>query len=450
MKKATSIALPVLLASLLLPTLANAAPAMPSSASGTRLYYQLGGSDAGARAPNPNNLSLHLGLAGNAGLSYSCGKFNATASLQNTLNQFSNLGPMISNAVQAGIAALPMYVLQRAQPGLYELIQTYIKKAEEIVNMSFKSCEQMEQEIKDGKNPYDKFVSLSMGETWKNLMGSGNTDVVQAKQDVQQTGGEKGFTWVFGTNAGGKNQPPARLVSDTVTASYNLTMMQPTTASPNANYANTATRLAKAFATPATAAKFATDVVGDMEVASCSVADNCPPKATKSSVGLERKLEDEIVVARPQLTTLLTSSVPATNALEQASAPGILVTRDLVDALRAQPAPEQAVAVEKLAQEIALARTVDRALLVRQLLITGQTIPEALSEQVSDEITAKVAMVNRAIDDLLYEVRVRKEVVSSSAGTLLEAYRGQRGASAANGAAAPAERRPMVDGRVQP
>ncbi len=423
-------------------------PTMPASGRGTMLYYQLGGSDAAARAPSPTNISLHLGLSGIAKFNFSCGKFNATLSLQNLLNTFARLGPMITSAVQAGIAALPMYILQRAQPGLYELIQTYIAKAEKVLNLSFQSCEQMEQSIKDGKNPFDKFVTLSMGEGWKDLANTGSGDVVQAKDRVQADGGDKGFTWVFGSKAGGKNQPAAKLVSDLVTASYNLTMMQPTTASASTSYSATGTRLAKAFATPGNAASFATDVIGDVEVSSCSTT-GCPTKATKTSLGLERKAEDEIAVVRPQLATVLTTTVPSTTDLDAASAPGVLVTRDLVDALRGLPKAEQAIAVERISQEVALARTIDRALLVRQMLITGLSIPEALPDPVSDEVQKKIVQVNRAIDDLMYEVRVRKEVVSSSASTIVDAYRGSRASSGSNAPVAPAEKRPLVDGRVQ-
>jgi integrating conjugative element protein (TIGR03755 family) len=425
-----------------------AAPTLPASGRGATLYYRLGGSDAAARAPNPANLSLHLGLSGTARFNYSCGKFDATLSLQNALNGFSSLGPVITSAVQAGIAALPMYILQRAQPGLYELIQTYIKKAEDLVNLSFASCEQMEQQIKDGKNPYDKYVSLAMGEGWKQAANSGATDVVQARQNVQAAGGSVGFSWVFGGKAGGAGLPPARIVNDTVTAAYNLTMMQPTTASPATSYAATGSRLAKAFPTPASAAAYATDVVGDIEVATCSDG-GCPAKATRTSVGLERKAEDEMPVARGQLAAALAATVPGTSVLDAASAPGVLVTRDLVDALRALPTAERSIAVDKLSQEIALARTVDRALLIRQLLTTGQTIPEALPDEIGSDLQAKITQVNRAIDDLLYETRVRKEIVSTSASTLLDAYHAAQSASAANATAASRERRPLIDGRVQ-
>ena len=181
-------------------------------------------------------------------------------------------------------------------------------------------------------------------------------------------------------------------MSDLVTASYNLTMMQPTTASASTSYSATGTRLAKAFATPGNAASFATDVIGDVEVSSCSTT-GCPTKATKTSLGLERKAEDEIAVVRPQLATVLTTTVPSTTDLDAASAPGVLVTRDLVDALRGLPKAEQAIAVERISQEVALARTIDRALLVRQMLITGLSIPEALPDPVSDEVQKKIVQV---------------------------------------------------------
>lgn len=66
-------------------------PTMPTSGRGTTLYYQLGGGDAAARAPNPSNTSLRLGFSISAAFNFSCGKFNATLSFQNLMNAFANL-----------------------------------------------------------------------------------------------------------------------------------------------------------------------------------------------------------------------------------------------------------------------------------------------------------------------------------------------------------------------
>lgn len=432
---------------LLSPMIADAAVTMPSSGRGSSLYYSLGGSDPAARAPNPNSMRLRLGLSGSGRLNYSCGKFDVQGSIQDTLNGLKNVDSVLMNAIQAAISALPMYILQRAQPGLYELLQTYLQKARDLVNLSFESCEQMEAQIKDGKNPYDKWVTMAMGEQWKEKAAAGGS-IVSAKQDVQSDSGRYGLNWIFGTKVGGSNQEPIRIVTDLVIGAYNLTMMQPTTASPTANYASTNSRLAKAFPTPRSASDFAVDTVGDVEIATCDRPD-CPPKGTSSGIGLSKKFEEEIPVAQGHLNTVMSANVPTASALETASAPGVLITRDLVDAIRALPKPEQAIAYSRLSQEIALARTVDRALLVRQMLVTGKTIPAATSDNVTTAVDAKLDDLNKAIDSLMYEARVRREVVSTSASTLLQTYQAARSSSAAIPSTRPADSRPLTNGKVQ-
>lgn len=437
----------LLTVALLAPMAVGAAATMPSSSRGSSLYYSLGGSDPAARAPNPNSMRLRLGLSGNARLNYSCGKFDVQASIQDTLNSLKNMDGVLMNAVQAAISALPMYILQRAQPGLYEIVQTYIQKARDLVNLSFESCEEMEAQIKDGKNPYDKWVTLAMGEQWKEKAASGGS-VVSAKQAVQTDSGNKGLTWIFGTKVGGRNQEPVRVVADLVLGAYNLTMSQPTTASPTANYASTNSRLAKAFPTPKAASEFAVDTVGDIEIATCDDS-GCPAKGTTTGTGLNKKFEEEIPVAQGQLNAVMSANVPTATALEAASAPGVLVTRDLVDAVRILPKPEQAIAYGRLSQEVALARTVDRALLVRQMLLTGKNIPAAATDNVTSVVDVKLDELNKAIDSLMYEARVRRELVSTSAGTLLQTYQAARSSSAAIPSTQPADTRPLTNGKVQ-
>ncbi len=437
----------LMVVALLAPMAVDAAATMPSSSRGSSLYYSLGGSDPAARAPNPNSMRLRLGLSGNARLNYSCGKFDVQASIQDTLNSLKNMDGVLMNAVQAAISALPMYILQRAQPGLYEIVQTYIQKARDLVNLSFESCEEMEAQIKDGKNPYDKWVTLAMGEQWKEKAASGGS-VVSAKQAVQTDSGKSGLTWIFGTKLGGKQQEPVRIVADLVLGAYNLTMAQPTTASPTTNYASTNSRLAKAFPTPKSASDFAVDTVGDMEIATCDDT-GCPTKGTSTGTGLSKKFEEEIPVAQGQLNAVMSANVPTATALEAASAPGVLITRDLADAVRILPKPEQAIAYGRLSQEVALARTVDRALLIRQMLLTGKTIPAASTDNVTAVVDAKLDDLNKAIDSLMYEARVRRELVSTSAGTLLQTYQAARSSSAAIPSTQPADTRPLTNGKVQ-
>ena len=421
--------------------LSTEAAQMPSSRSD--LYYRLGGSDPASRSANPSATTVRLGLAGTARLNYSCGKFDFGASFETIMSKFAAIGTTITGVVRAGIAALPLYLLQRAQPGLYELFQTYAKKAEIAIEIANKSCEQMEAEIKAGKDPYDYYKRLAQGEAWKQEASVG-VDVVQAKENVAAADGRGGIPWLDGTKVGGAGMPAIRPVFDTVYAGYNTTLNRPL----RAGSAGLPTvRLTKVFATPAAASAYAVDVLGDMEVATCDHAD-CPTPTGSPGLGLTHKFEQEIPTATAALNTALAAPVPSDTELEDASAPGVLISRGVIDALRELPAVEREISADKLARDIALARTIDKALLIRNLMLTGRMVPE-VNKAANQDLEAKLAELNRYIDDLLFESDVRKRIASNTASILLGNFEATRRASTAVSTGRPVDPTTLQGGRVK-
>lgn len=434
---------------------AGAAPAAAQDRprSHSSLYYRLGGGDPAARASNRNSVAMRLGLGGALRLNYSCGRFDMGASWQNLMNGFANLGTAINGAVQAGIAALPLYVLQRAQPGLYQIFQTYAQKADTLLAATLKSCEEMEAQIRAGGDPYEDWALLAKGEAWK-VRANTSGDLIAAKYSVENSDGRAGVTWLGGQAAGGAGQAPIQLVRDLVGAAYNVTMNQAVLADTGTDYVNAApalaqTRLARSFRRPADAGVYAADVLGELQVALCQQSD-CPAKGTSTGLGLGPKLEAEVPAIETALNTLVSAARPDYALLDEIGAPGVAIGREVIDALRELPPFERGIATQRLTREIALARTIDKALVVRNLLLTGLTLPEVTaSSTAAGEATKKIATLNRYIDDLLFETRVRKEVVSNTAAALLDAYRGVQQQSTGTGS----QRRPdpaaLRDGRVQ-
>ncbi|HEY0848847.1 MAG TPA: integrating conjugative element protein [Bradyrhizobium sp.] len=438
MKTMRSIGAAVLLG---LAAMALQAADIPSTRSG--LYYRLGGGDSASRAANPHGVPYKLTLSGVARLHYSCGAYDFEVSFQNLMNRFAQLGTQVTNAVQAGIAALPLYLFQRASPGLYELFQTYAKKAEVAIQIATKSCEEMEAQIKAGEDPYEDFIRMARGEAWKQ-QATVTRDVVVAKDKVGANAGNDGISWIGGERAGGVAQEPVRIVYDTVFGGFNATMGQ-SPKTPAAAYP--AVKLTETFPSPGSAATFGTDVLGDVEISTCK-ENACPVPQSKTGLGLIQKFELEIPVVQRQVDALFANVVPRGTDLAAASAPGIVVTRELVDAIRELPAIEQGIARQRLVQDVALARTVDKALIIRNLLLTGRMIPEVY-KTANTQIESKLAELNRHIDDVLYEANVRKRVISETATILLDNYHAARAASAANAVQQPVDQRPMIDGRVR-
>ena len=414
----------------------------------SQLYYRIGGSAPAARSPNPNALALKMGLGTRLNANYTCGKFDVGLSWANLMNGFSSLGTQITGAVQAGIGALPLYILQRAQPGLYELFQTYAKKAEIAVSAAMDSCAQMEAQIKQGDDPYAKWVGLAKGEGWTVEAGS-NADVVSAKTKVETDNGIRGLTWIDNKMAGGFTQPSIRPVNDIVLAGYNLTMMRPVSSSNTADYSSGGAPLGKIFARPQDAADFAVTVLGDQLISTCD-GPSCAQKGVVTALGLQSKYDAEIPVALDQIKLAISTTSPTYAVLAAAGGPDVAMSTDVVRAIRELPADIQAISAQRLAKEIALARTIEKALAVRSVLISGMSLPEVQKREPAMAVAkAKADLLTQYIQDLMFESRVRREMVSDTASSLLQAYQGRRALSAPVPTQPPADKNIMNNGRVQ-
>ena len=411
-------------------------------------YYEIGGASPVSAAANPSVVSVTLGGSAQLGAGYSCGKFDPVAAVTNTLNEIGAGAERMMNAMTAAataaLAALPALILQRANPGLYDLFQNALIKAEETLHLATKSCEQMEAEIARGKNPYADLVVLSKGNDWKWQMGIAGNDAVQARDAVETANGDNGVPWIGGM-AGGSGQPVLEFTGDIVQAGYNLNMNRPVAAAGPVP-AGSAARLAEVWGSPVQARRWVVDVVGENIVTTC---DTCR-KDSIPGTGLLPKLHQEAGSVTTNLQHLVDGSTPPTlSNLESIAAPGIAITRQVIEAVRDMPASEQNLVISRLVSEISIARTVEKALLARRLLLTGRQVPEVYATEVAREhADASIAELDREIDSLLFETRVRREVVSETVGVLLRRATARRQASLAVPAVRTLDPRPLERGRV--
>ncbi len=412
-------------------------------------YYEIGGAEPVSAPANPLVTSVTLSGSAQLGLGYSCGKFDPVMAVTNTLNDIGagvdNMMNAMTAAASAAIAALPALILQRANPGLYDLFQNALLQAEETMQLATKSCEQMEVEIAKGKNPYADLISLSKGNDWKLQMGIGGNDAVTAKEAVETSNGNNGVPWIGG-QAGGSGQPVLEFTGDLVRAGYNLNMNRPVTATgpipPNAT-----TRLSEVWPTPADARNWVVDVVGENIVTTC---DTCR-KDSIPGTGLLPKLYQESSAVTLEILNLVGGTTPPTLVnLENITAPGVAITRQVIEAIREMPASEQSLIMGRLVSEISTARTVEKALFARRLLLTGRQVPEVYATEVAREhADTSVAELDKEIENLLFETRVRKEVVSDTVSMLLQRAAARRQASLNTPTVPSIDPRPLTNGRVQ-
>ena len=412
-------------------------------------YYEIGGAQPVSPPPNPLVTSVTLGGSAQLGLGYSCAKFDPLLAVTHTLNNIKSGVDDMMNAMTAAassaIAALPALILQRANPGLYDLFQNALLKAEETMKLATKSCEQMEAEIAKGKNPYADLITLSKGNDWKVQMGIGSNDAVSAKNAVESANGDNGVPWIGGA-AGGAGQPVLRFTGDLVQAGYNINLNRPiadTTPVP----ATDATRLAEIWASPTLARNWVVDVVGENIVTTCAPCrkDSIP------GTGLLPKLYRESTEVTVELQALVAGDLPPTrDNLDRVTAPGVAVTRQVIEAIREMPDTEQALITSRLVAEISTARTVEKALYARRLLHSGRQVPEVYATEVARQhADTAIAELDKEIESLLFETRVRREVVSETVTVLLNRAAARRQSSLDIPQASPRDPRPLNHGRVQ-
>ena len=412
-------------------------------------YYEIGGAEPVSVPANPAVVSTTLGGSAQLGLGYSCGKFDPVAAVTNTLNDIGsgvdNMMNAMTAAATSAIASLPALILQRANPGLYDLFQNALIKAEETMQLATKSCEQMEAEIAQGKNPYADLITLSKGNDWKVQMGIGGNDAVTAKDTVESSNGDNGVPWIGG-QAGGAGQPVLEFTGDIVEAGYNINMNRAVTDTSPVPAAS-ATRLSEIWSTPGEARDWTVDVVGENIVTTC---DTCR-KDSIPGTGLLPKLYQESATVTTEIQNLVSGATPPTLAnLDQITAPGVAITRQVIEAIREMPASEQSLIMGRLVSEISTARTVEKALYARRLLLSGRQVPEVYATEVAREhADNSIAELDKEIENLLFETRVRKEVVSDTVATLLERAAAKRQSSLTVPEVPTLDPNPLRGGRVQ-
>ena len=214
------------------------------------------------------------------------------------------------------------------------------------------------------------------------------------------------------------------------------------------------TRLGKLWTSPRAAADWGVSVLGDQEVstcddADCGTADGGTGKSLATGLGLQPKYEAAVTDIGTAIVDLVGSGDTSYDNLQTVSAPGVGINKDVIEALRRLPPESRSAMMARLSREVALAKTIERAFMLRNLLQTGMSA--ANYEKPADETRKRVEQLNRYIDDLMFELRVRKEIVSSTAQLLIE---NDRNSAAARSSGTPGGReassRALEDGKVNP
>ena len=395
------------------PSLMNIAPSTNDSG----LYYEIGGGQTISTGATNSPTTIAIGGSISWGFNASCGNFDFGTSIGNFMNNISNgaetaMKKMVA-AASGVVSSLPGLILQRANPGLYDLMQNGLLRAEEAFNIAIKSCEEMEADIAAGKNPFEGFATVSKKNFWAKQKASGG-DAIGAKKAADNNGKHNGFPWVGGTYAAGSSSTPANVISDVSKAGYNLALGR----AANDSTTTTNGRMTEVFNSPGDMQTFAVSVLGDVEIKTC---DGCEMVRTTPGKGLLPVLTKDTEFLQTELAKLVTASKTPTYAeLTTVSANGLRITPEIITSLREEKIGMQSILIGKLGNDIALARTLEKALFLRRALETGKREPNVSANgEALNVVKDSVSELNAEIESLVFDMNIRKNISRSTVRMIL-------------------------------
>lgn len=441
-----------LITAALLPFAVNDALAQqPVSGSG-EWYYAIGGAEPVSAAPNATVFTAEITGSDGLRLPNACSSLDPVASVSNILDDIKDGVDQFESAMvlaaNNAIAALPSIVLQRALPGVYDHFQNALIRAEAQVDFAVKSCREMVDDAATGQDPFRDWVKVSRRNTMRAEILTPGNDPVSAAENVDLANGDDGVPWLGGANAGGADQPPIRVVHDTVRAGYNIILGEPPENSAPPAVTGTPPRIVELWPDPIAAADWGQQVLGDEIITTCQ---GCVP-GTVPGTGLLPRYEAEKVALRPLIVDLVAgASDPTPTNRRAASASNIEVTTQLISAIRnISDDQERDLAVGRLVSDIATARTVEKALAIRRAIITGQKVPEISGvREALDAQADLVDIIEREIDNFLYEDQIRERLVSRTAQIVLEREESRRQLARDQSVTDPSDPNPLINGKVE-
>ncbi|HEY2454494.1 MAG TPA: integrating conjugative element protein [Scandinavium sp.] len=407
----------------------NASGASVSGAVNDGLFYSIGGGSVISPPPGRNSMS-HIGLNGDWSSDLMCGNFDLKTTVGNQLNGVtSGFKDLMGNVIQGATGAvmsLPAMAIQRANPGLYEMLTNGVLQAGLSFDKALLNCQSMSKKLAD-YTLGSKWQQAAVSEEYKDIVASGNGDAVSSDQQLQKATGEEGVTWIGGQKRGGRGQQAIQPTHDLAKAGYNMMNSLPVTSSDSVEAGNCTGTACLRYPTSDAAAAAVVKVLGDRSIRTCRDTSTCSsggmddqPGSTVAGTGFSPILDDAAQDNLQQLTKLVNGQLPPTGENLSALKTGsLVVTRNVILALRDDP--DKAALVQHLAGELAMADTVEMALTMRRILTTGESEPNAAEQpEAIAEGDRRIDALDRELNALRNEMELRKAISNNSLLTTLD------------------------------
>ncbi|MDF7679939.1 integrating conjugative element protein [Enterobacteriaceae bacterium ESL0689] len=420
------------LADISLPQVNNSALGYGKSVDGAvsdKLFYTLGGGSVISQPATRNNMKK-LGLNTEWSSDLMCGNFDLKTTVGNQLNGvtdgFKNLMGEVIQGATGAVASMPAMLIQRANPGLYDMLTNGVLQANVSFDKAQLNCQNMAKRMMDFSNT-SKWTQQAMLEEYKSIVNSGDTDAVRINEAGRKASGNKGSNWIGGKQRGGTGQPAIKPIYDLVTAGFNMMNDLPVISTQSVSKSNCNGGVCSKFSNSEEAAKAVVKVLGDKSLRTCGNASKCingkeddQPGLFVAGTGFAPLFEEATKVNTEQLVKLVNGTVkPTATELAKLKTGGMPITANVIRAL--QRDPDNTALTARLAGELAMSDTVETALLMRRMLITGMSEPNAASHEAAlQEGERRIDALDREIIALKNEMDLKRELAQNSVLTIIE------------------------------
>jgi integrating conjugative element protein (TIGR03755 family) len=386
---------------------------------GDEVMYSIGGGNAVSMSGAAGMRSIGVGVGWNSNLI--CGDMSIQTTLRNQLNGITNgfqqiMGNVIQSATSA-VASLPALIIQRADPGLYNLLTNGVLQARLDFDRSKLTCRAMAERMADAAGGQLGWNQIAEGMALRQAVSS--TDAVSAIEQAESSRGNNGVPWVGGSNAGGSGQPSIKVVGDVTRAGYNLVNGRGVADNSAIAQASCTTLACQTWSSPQQAVEWATRVLGEQEQRTC---ESCTKTQTVPGVGLTPLIQDEYETKLDTLRELINGSRTTTfENLREAGSTSLPITRGVIEALRDEP--DQDILARRLASEVALASVLEKALLLQRTLLTGKKEPNVAANSLAvDAVNHESDTLDQEIRNLKTELELRRELANNSPMAIIQRH----------------------------
>ncbi|MDE9545099.1 integrating conjugative element protein [Xenorhabdus bovienii] len=404
--------------------------AQSSGAVSDTLFYTLGGgsviSEPASRAGSTRLAGLELGWSSDL----MCGNFDLKTTVSNQLNGITagmkNLMSEVIQGATGAVASLPAMIIQRANPGLYDMLTNGVLQANVAFDKAQFNCQNMARKMMD-LAPNTKWSQSAALQEYKNQVNGGDADAVRVNNAGTQATGAGGHPWIGGRKQGGKGQNAIRPTRDLASAGFNMMNQLPVLSQSSVSTFNCEGSACRKFSTAREAAEAVVSVLGDRAIRTCAHAAECSsggeqhqPGTTVAGTGFAPMLEAHTKTNAEHLVKLVSGTEKPTRVnLTKLKTGSLAVTQGVIQAL--QRDPDKAALTARLAGELAMSETIETALLMRRMLITGMSEPNAAAQsEALAEGDRRIAALDREINALKNEMELKQALSRNSILTIIE------------------------------